>query len=61
MTLEYYVKTVYGNDLIYFADLRSANLWHAMTGKKTITTSEMEQLTRLTGVQFTRVFEPVSV
>lgn len=57
MTINYYSKEVYGNTLYYLADKTQAWTWRNMTGKKTITSSEMAHLTSLTGVTFNRVFE----
>lgn len=64
MVIEYYTKSVYGNELIYLFDESGSGEgpdfhWLHMTGKKTITRSEMQHLTQLTGVIFERVFEPV--
>lgn len=58
MTLKYYTKQVYGKTVIYLADDLDAHNWHMLSGRKTITSSDMTNLTALTGVQFERVFEP---
>lgn len=61
MNIEYYTKNVYGNELNYFATPGNTAMWRKLTGKITITTHEMDALCALTGVTFTRVFEPASV
>lgn len=60
MTLKYYTKSVYGNELVYLADARSAMQWNSITGLRTITLSQMNVLSALTGVTFERVFEATS-
>jgi hypothetical protein len=60
-TLPYYTRRVYGNDLIYLADGDDARDWFSLTGKKTITMSELTTLELMFGVELVRVFEPVSV
>lgn len=57
MTINYYSQQVYGQTLYYLANIQARNNWRELTGKKTITTKDMERLTALTGVTFTRVFE----
>jgi hypothetical protein len=57
MNLNYYSREVYGQTLFYLANDGSAALWRAITGRKTLSRYDMEQLTKLTGVEFTRVFE----
>lgn len=57
MNINYYTKTVFGNELMYLADGNASHNWYRLTGKKTIDGYEMEALRSLTGVTFTRVFE----
>lgn len=57
MTINYYTKSVYGKDNIYLANAESRNLWYRITGQKTISELQMDNLRDLTGVTFTRVFE----
>lgn len=61
MKLEYYTKNVYGNELAYLADPAARILFRRMTDKLTISPSDMDALTDLTGVTFVRVFEPSKV
>jgi hypothetical protein len=58
LKLNYYTKTVYGNELRYLLDTEASNRWLRISGKKTIDNADMIQLTALTGVEFVRVFEP---
>jgi uncharacterized protein len=58
MTINYYIKSVYGNELIYLADEKQASLWYMLTNKKTITKFQMENLADLTGVEFVQVIAP---
>lgn len=57
MTINYYSKEVYGQTLFYLASQADANTWHRMTGRKTITSSDMAYMEVLTGVTFERVFD----
>lgn len=58
MTINYYTKNVYGNELIYLANPSQAQDWYVISGgKKTITEVDMRRLTNLTGIEFNRVFE----
>ena len=57
MTINYYTKSVYGNDMLYLAGHRDRQAWADMTGRKTITENDMAALSALTGVTFNRVFE----
>ena len=58
LKLNYYTKSVFGNELRYLADSEASNRWLRISGKKTIDNADMIQLTALTGVEFIRVFEP---
>lgn len=58
MTINYYIKSVYGNELIYLADEKQADLWYQLTNKKTITQGQIETLASLTGVEFLQVIAP---
>lgn len=57
MTIEYYTKNVFGNELTYLANDDDAWRWKQLTGKKTLTATEMDNLNILTGCVFKRVFE----
>lgn len=57
-SIDYYTREVFGNRLNYLSDSRQAMQWNSLTGRKTISNSEMAVLTNLTGATFTRVFEP---
>lgn len=57
MTIEYYTKSVYGNDNMYVANEEIATYVSWLTNKKTISTSDMEALTKL-GHNFTEVLAP---
>ena len=57
-TINYYSKDVFGQRLYYLADPAKAIHWQNISGKKTITQSEMAICTKLTGATFERVFEP---
>lgn len=57
-TIDYYTKSVFGRNVCYLSDDRQAMQWNSLTGRKTITNSEMAVLTNLTGATFNRVFEP---
>lgn len=57
-TIKYYTKNVYGNELVYLANPRQADLWYRMTGKKTITMQDLVNLQTLTMAGVERVFEP---
>lgn len=58
MTIQYYSRHVFGQRLFYLVDFESYRRWNSITGRKTITESEMNILSALTGVQFERVMEP---
>lgn len=58
MTIKYYSKDVYGTTLYYLANEADAKRWRILTGKKTITSTDMNQMNLLTGAEFIRVFEP---
>jgi hypothetical protein len=58
MTIKFFIRNVYGNDLIYLADESQTNTWVRLTGNKTITGTQMELLNELTGVMFEQIFAP---
>lgn len=58
MTIQFYVRNVYGTDLIYLAQPKDQDLWTRLTGNKTITGRQMELMNKLTGTQFEQVLEP---
>ena len=57
MKIEYYVKNVYGNDLMYVADPKLAENLTTLTGKKTLDWSAMQALVAL-GFLFEQVLSP---
>lgn len=57
MTIEYYTKNVYGNELIYLVESPETNVVLRLIGQKTISSYQMSLFESL-GVNFTRVFEP---
>jgi hypothetical protein len=58
MTLNYYSKNVYGNEMYYLANAEDANAWYQLTGKKTLTKADMQNLKTLdSSFEFVRVFE----
>jgi hypothetical protein len=57
-SIHYYSKEIYGQKLFYLARLPDRTHWRELTGKKTITEWDMQNLTAMTGVTFERVFEP---
>lgn len=60
MTIKFYVRNVYGNDLIYLAEPSDQELWVRLTGNKTITGRQMELMNQLTGTMFEQVIEPAA-
>jgi hypothetical protein len=58
MAINYYSTEVYGQTRYYLANAADAKRWHILSGRKTITSTDMNQLNLLTGVEFVRVFEP---
>lgn len=70
MTIEYYTKQVYGNELIYLADPYIARCWYSLTRQRTISMREMELLRDMMNqaeedvtfdLELKRVFEPAIV
>lgn len=57
MNIEYYKKSVYGNDMLYLADERQADLFRALTGRKTLQQGDMTILSELFGCQFTQILK----
>ena len=57
MTIEYYIREVYGIKNYYAVDKEIASAITKLTGKKTITISTMEALNAL-GFLFTQVINP---
>lgn len=55
--IKFYTKSVYGNDNIYIADMRTKNLVATLTHKETINTSDMLALEEL-GFIFKEVLVP---
>jgi hypothetical protein len=60
MTINYYSKEVYGQTMFYLATAEARTKWQLLSGKKTITEYDMTRLSKLTGVEFVRVFEAIS-
>jgi hypothetical protein len=58
MKIQYYKKGVYGKQLNYILDEEQANYWALITDNISISDKQMELMTKLTGVEFERVFEP---
>lgn len=62
-TIQYYTKNVYGKETIYLAAADDRRSWQNLTGRKTVTKSDMVYLSQLAGFTvedtFERVFEPV--
>lgn len=57
MTIEYYHKDVYGNDLIYLVDSTASRCIHQLTGKKTLSQKDMNALSGL-GINQVEVIAP---
>lgn len=55
MLIHYYIKQVYGKDMIYIADPVIASNMQYLTGKKTLTFGDLETLQNL-GFTLERVF-----
>lgn len=55
LTIEYYKKSVYGNDMLYFKDQRQADLFRGLTGRKTISQGDIKILSELFNCQFIQV------
>ncbi len=59
MNIDFYTKNVYGNDLMYVSDPQIECHITSLTGRVTITNSDMFALQRL-GFTFTEVLAPKS-
>lgn len=57
MTIEYYRKNVYGADLMYIADEKTAYFITQLTNRVTMTGSDMFALSKL-GFEFVEVIAP---
>lgn len=57
MKVNYFIKNVYGNPLIYLVTEGVGGVILDIIGQKTISKSQMEKFEKL-GVEFVRVFEP---
>lgn len=55
MTIEYYIKSVYGRDLIYIKDSFIRSTLQGLTGKKTLDSYDLTALENL-GLTVKRVF-----
>lgn len=55
MTIHYYIKQVYGKDMIYIVDPVIASNMHYLTGKKTLSFGDIETLQNL-GFELVRTF-----
>lgn len=53
--IEYFKKNVYGQEMLYIADKRQADLIQALTGRKTVTYTEFKILNELSGLEFVQV------
>jgi hypothetical protein len=59
MTLQFFSRSNYGQQMYYLADADLANAWHQLTGRKTLTQQDMQGLRILDpSIEFTRVFDP---
>ena len=58
MKIEYYIKNVYGNELMYIADKEIAESVAALTNSKTLLPRHMDALEKL-GCKFEFVHAPV--
>lgn len=58
MIIQFYVKNVYGVNNMYIVDDRQARLVQTLTGKKTISQSDIEALTALAGCAWVQVLAP---
>lgn len=60
MKLQYYTKTVYGVERLYFADNRIANAFYALTQRKSFERNDINWFSQIFGqeVQLERVFAP---
>lgn len=58
MELNYYRKNVYGNENLYIADKTQANMVQTLTGKKTVTYTDLNILEQLTGGIIREVIAP---
>lgn len=57
MIIEYYVKSVYGNELIYVKDEQLKKIISNLLGKKTINKKDIHNFERL-GITFKEVLPP---
>ena len=58
MTIQYYRKSVYGNELIYLVDGEGTENILRLIGTKTISRGQMQRFTEL-GLKFVETFAPV--
>lgn len=57
MIIEYYIKNVYGNDLIYIKDKHLKETISSLIGKKTISQKDIKNFEVL-GISFKEVLPP---
>jgi hypothetical protein len=57
MIINYYTKSVFGQEREYLANSNQKNIWHSLTGKMTIDYYDRANMEKLFGVTFNRVFE----
>lgn len=57
MEINYYVKSVYGNEMAYIADTKKLQAISILTGQKTLSARHMEALEEL-GFSFKEVIAP---
>jgi hypothetical protein len=57
--INFYVKSVYGTDMMYVADQKQAQLIKGLTGQKTLTNQVMTSLQAL-GFTFEQVMQPIN-
>lgn len=58
MTIEYFTRNQYGTMYRFLLNRKQAQLWYNMTGRKTLSESDLISLTELTGAKLVRVLEP---
>lgn len=56
-TIKYYVKNVYGKELIYLVDEQQANIVRTLTGQKTVSDNHLHALVAL-GCSIEEVMPP---
>lgn len=60
-SIKYCIKVIYGKPVAYLVDTEQALAFRRLTGRKTVSRSDMLAITELTNVTFTPVFDPALV